>query len=193
MQFQSSWKCFRLRVVIFIQFLFQSPGPYCMIRFIIFLSMPIYFYTATLQYLPNVGTDELLEDWLTFSWFGLLSKRLSVMELKVSEIESLQMSHEHWFEQISLRFWVLFVLNCCVSSLPLEEFKLAMVEFSKSALFVVEFDFDKELTSYSSEFSSTSSSFWCLCDIEKNLKVQSGIDRKNKKIRKTWKYLCNVL
>ena len=146
--------------------------------------MPIYFYTATLQYLPNVGTDELLEDWLTFSWFGLLSKRLSVMELKVSEIVSLQMSHEHWFEQISLRFWVLFVFNCFVSSLSLEESKLAMVEFSKSALFVVEFDFDKELTSYSSEFSSTSSSLWCLCDIEKNLKVQSGIDRKIKRYEK---------
>ena len=157
--------------------------------------MPIYFYTATLKYLPNVGTDELLEDWLTFSWFGLLSKRLSVMELKVSEIVSLQMSHEHWFKQISLRFWVLFVFNGGVSSLPLWESMLAMVEFSTSALFVVEFDFDKKLTSYSSEFSSASSSLWCLCDIEKNLKVQSGIDRKNKKDTKNMKIFvkCHVI
>ena len=140
-----------------------------------------------MQCLPNVGTDGLLEDWLTFSWFGLLSKRLSVREDKFSEIESLQMSQEHWFEQISFKFSVLFVFNFSFSSLPLEVSMFAIVEFCTSTSFVVELDNDKELTSSSSVFASVWTSLWCLCDIEKNLKVQSGIDRKNKKDTKNMK------
>ena len=53
-------------------------------------------------YAPNVGIDGFLEDFITLSNSNLsFGRRLRVVD-GLSNDASLQISHEHWFEQLSL-------------------------------------------------------------------------------------------